>query len=101
MTKSAKFVVVYGRTDFFAEEGLQTLFLSSPEEVRKLAKKFIKVIPDDPEPYLDDINKWDATQNLVITHQDDDTFLFSCTPIALTTDLKDFHKFVKDFNAEP
>ena len=96
----AKYAVTYGRTDFFAED-LHTIFLSTPEDVVALAKEFVKVIPDDPEPYLAEAIKWNGQTSFFITHQDDDTFLFSCTPVALTTDLTEFHNYVKEFNAEP
>jgi hypothetical protein len=96
---TAKFAIIYGRTDFFAED-LHQVFVSTEAEVRDLATQFIQVIPDDPEPYLEDIKNWNPDSELLITHQDDDTFLFQCKAISLTTDLSDFNKFVTDFNAD-
>lgn len=100
MENTPRFAVTYGRTDYFAEEGLQTIFVSSAEEVRALAKQFIHVIPDDLEDYLKDIKQWKPTQRLHITHQDDDTFLFQADPIKLNSAAANnaFDRFVSEFN---
>lgn len=100
-----QFAVTYGNTDFFDEEGLKTIFFATAEEVREAASEFIKVIPDDLEGYQEDIKKWDGNSNLVITHADDDTFLFSVTPIHVTVEedisrMQAFLSFCKQFNAE-
>ena len=96
---TAKFAIIYGRTDFFAED-LHGIFVASEKEVRDLATKFIKVIPDDPDVYLEDVKNWDPTKALVIKHSDDDNFLFSCIPIILTTEFSEFEKYTEDFNAD-
>lgn len=100
-TTMPQFAVVYGRTDYFADndEGLSMLFPSSPEEVRELATAFIAVIPDDLDYYQKQIKEWNGHDRLIITHQDDDTFLFSVTtiPVALTGDLDAFNTFVSTF----
>lgn len=58
----AKFAVIYGQTDFSSESGLKTLFVSKFKEVKKLAKEFVTVIPDDLDAYLQDINDWDGVK---------------------------------------
>jgi hypothetical protein len=97
MQETPRFTITYGRTDFFAEEGLRTLFVASVDEVKQLATQFITVIPDDLADYQDEIAKWDGEGIFTITHQDDDTFLFQATPIHLSVDFTSFRSFVADF----
>lgn len=101
-TNKPKFAVTYGQTDHIHStgEGLETLFLSSKELVKELALEFIQVIPDELEPYQEEITNWDGKSRLTICHQDDDTFLFQATPISLTLDFAAFRQFVADNNAE-
>lgn len=96
------FAVTYGLLDFFAEEGLRTLFLSTADEVRELAEEFITVIPDDLDDYRSDIQDWNGKDRLLIRHQDDDTFYFSAVqvPTSPTMDFSDFHDFVRDYAVE-
>ena len=101
-SNTVKFAVTYGRTDYFAEEGLQTVFCNSVAEVKDLAKQFIYVIPDDLVDYKADIVAWSGKDNLVITHQDDDTFLFSAVPVptskkAASEAMSKFASFVSMF----
>lgn len=98
MDNTPRFAVTYGRTDYFAEEGLRTIFVTHSDEVKQLASQFIQVIPDDLDSYKQDIKDWDGTSPLVITHQDDDTFLFSVTPIQKTVEgIAAFQDFVSTF----
>jgi hypothetical protein len=100
MAKAPKFAIIYGRTDYFAEEGLRQVFVATVDEVKELALQFIDVIPDDLDDYKADINKWDGSDVLTVTHQDDDTFLFKATPITVASgprDFADFAGFVSEF----
>lgn len=96
--RPVKFVINYGCLDDLYHDGLQTIVVDSSQEVRRLATKFIEVIPDDPDQYLDHVKAWDPeTTILVLTHQDDDTFYFSAVRVGLASDLSDFMKFCQDF----
>ena len=97
MTNQPRFAIIYGRTDFFAEVGLTTIFVSDAFDVRKMARQFIKVIPDELDGYNSDIDMWDGTDVLKLTHQDDDTFLFQATPIKMTDNTSGFDGFVSEF----
>ncbi len=98
MDNTPRYAVTYGRTDYFAEEGLRTIFVTHSDEVKQLASQFIQVIPDDLDSYKQDIKDWDGSSTLVITHQDDDTFLFSVTPIQKTVEgIAAFQDFVSTF----
>lgn len=99
MDNTPRFAVTYGRLNFMpGEEGLETLFVASTDEVKQLASQFIHVIPDDLPPYKKDIKQWDGTGQLLIVHQDDDSFYFSAVPVAVSTDTSNFDGFVSDFN---
>lgn len=102
MENIPRFAVTYGRTDFFAEEGLETLLIATKEEVKQLALQFINVIPDDLDSYKEDIAKWNGKSRFIITHQDDDTFYFSVIPfaakVATKAEMAKFHSFVKEFD---
>lgn len=99
MKTTPQFAVTYGRLNFSPdEEGLDTVFLGSIDEVKELAGQFIHVIPDDLPPYKKDIKKWNGTGQLLIVHQDDDSFYFSAVAIQQTTDLTKFSQFCEEFN---
>lgn len=102
-------VITYGElnsgelTSFIIGESEATLATA-----KALAREFIKVIPDDPEDYQDDIAKWNGLKPLAILHQDDDFFFFNITVSHLygpdpdpEDDLAAFRKFVADHNADP
>jgi hypothetical protein len=99
MTKTPpQFAVTYGRLNFMSDEpGLETLFVGSSDEVKQLASDFITVIPDDLASYKKDIKKWKGTDQLLIVHQDDDSFFFSAVPIAPSMDHTNFSNFVSEF----
>jgi hypothetical protein len=100
-TPAPQFAVTYGRLNFLPnEDGLETLFVETIGDVKHLALQFIRVIPDDPESYIEDVNKWAGLGPLVIIHQDDDSFYFSVEAIKLTVDLTTFSLFVQEFDAE-
>ena len=100
-TDQPQYAITFGRTDFFAnEEGkdaLQTIVSNSMEDVKSLARRFITVIPDDLDDYREEIDCWDGNSVLMLDHQDDDTFLFLATPIAMMTDRSNFNAFVAEF----
>lgn len=97
-----EYIVTYGRLDFFANKdndfGLETLIISSQESVREMALRFITVIPDDLDYYIQYINDWQGQEDILALHQDDDTFYFATKPITSTKDnLKNFNNFVTTF----
>jgi hypothetical protein len=101
MDTSPRFAVTYGRLNFLSdEEGLETLFVDSSDEVKRLASQFITVIPDDLEDYKADIKKWDGMSQLRFVHQDDDSFFFSADPIKTSTAFTKFSDFVSEFQME-
>ena len=99
MDNTPKFAVTYGRLNFMpGEDGLETLFVGSIDEVKAIADQFIHVIPDDLPPYRKDIKRWTGNDQLLIVHQDDDSFYFSAVPVKTTADMSAFATFVSDYN---
>lgn len=93
------FIIAYGRVGEIVPE-IITLTVDSVKEVKSLATKFITVIPDDLEDYTQEIINWNGEEELLLTHQDDDTFIFRCLPLSLTKDFNSFNEFVKEFQVE-
>jgi hypothetical protein len=99
--KTPKFAITYGNIiDTSSVDCLHTIFVSSTQKVKKLALKFIKVIPDNIDNYTSDIENWNGEDKLLITHQDDDAFYFSATLIQLTDDFSEFTNFVSANSSE-
>lgn len=101
METTNKYVVNYGRLCWDPnEEMLETMIVSSYEEVKNLALLFITVIQDDTAKFEDNIANWDGISRLIINHLPqcaDDTFYFSAALIKDNTD-KDSAKFSKFVN---
>ena len=96
--------ITYGRV---YNNEIVTFFVADMKDAKEIAKEFIKVIPDDPDEYVKDVNAWDGKASLVITHQDDDTFYFNATVCGFYHDTEDnnldreeFEMFVNDFRVE-
>lgn len=101
MSNAPRFAVTYGRLNFMrGESGLETLFVGTLDEAKQLASQFIVVIPDDLSPYKNDIKNWDGSSQLLIVHQDDDSFYFSAVPVKSSDDFTTFSDFVAQFAVE-
>lgn len=111
-TKSV-LIVTYGRTNFLLddpESSLTTFVLNDTLEFAKevIAAAFIRVIPDDPDPYLSDVEDWDGSSPHVVYHEDDDHFYLSITVVKGKVDegsrmatLSKFNAFCDEFDASP
>ena len=79
---------------------LDTIFVKSVKDVKKWALEFVKVIPDDIDDQVKEIEDWDGSAPLVFAHQDDDTFYFSANLVSLTKDFDKFTRFVSHNRVE-
>lgn len=80
-----------------------TFCLTGVDAVKKAARRFVTVIPDDQTDYLNDIDDWNGADVLEFHHQDDDDFSFRAQLVqiegpAQTFSLpKEFTKLVKAY----
>lgn len=89
--------VVYGELN---NANLNVVTVKSVAEAKKLAIQFIKVVPDDIDEVIAEINAWNGEKAVDWYHQDDDFFYISLTPVRLSTQpaaLKEFKSFVEDY----
>jgi len=75
---------------------LMSFVVCSADEVKAHAHAFIVVIPDELDDYKSDINSWDGTTTLEISHADDDTFIFIAAPYHEGTHPR-FDIFIEEF----
>lgn len=83
------FTVTYGER---VTGTMGTLFVPTVDEVRKLAKEFIQVIPGPLAPLRKEIREWNGQDHLDLS---DKVFYFQVTPIEQKSYLvKAFNQFV-------
>lgn len=109
-SSSKVLIVTYGEVQGLLEDNnsLVTFAINATLGLAKeLAKEFVKVIPDDMEPYVQDIDDWKGDGPFVLYHEDDDHFYFSATLVGgsltgpQTDAVVDFQKFVDQNDADP